>query len=182
VYKLWSSSLCSFFQPPVTSYLFGQNIVTYMGLAWRIIMGSRFDDSKYWHFFTITVNHNSSHIKLLNDVCLTNLSRISHCFLTLEFTNELSFISSKRPEFKSYFLTVPLFCCVVTRNVCLIPKQRSGFLNVYNFQFPNPWTSCFVISSQNQSLRGNMFAHSFPWNGPHVTIFFSATCSQTSFP
>jgi hypothetical protein len=26
-YKMWSSSLCSFLQPPVTSYLFGQNIL-----------------------------------------------------------------------------------------------------------------------------------------------------------
>jgi hypothetical protein len=26
-YKLWSSSLCCFLQPPVTSYLFGQNIL-----------------------------------------------------------------------------------------------------------------------------------------------------------
>jgi hypothetical protein len=27
VYKLWSSSLCSFLQPPVTSLLFGPNIL-----------------------------------------------------------------------------------------------------------------------------------------------------------
>jgi hypothetical protein len=26
-YKLWSSSLCSFLQPPVTSFLFGPNIL-----------------------------------------------------------------------------------------------------------------------------------------------------------
>jgi hypothetical protein len=38
-------------------------------------MGSGFDDWVYWHFFTITVNDNSSHIELLlNDVCPTNLS------------------------------------------------------------------------------------------------------------
>jgi hypothetical protein len=37
-------------------------------------MGSGFDDWVYWHFFTITVDYNSSHIELLlNDVCLTNL-------------------------------------------------------------------------------------------------------------
>jgi hypothetical protein len=28
-------------------------------------MGSGFDDRVYWHFFTITVNYNSSHIELL---------------------------------------------------------------------------------------------------------------------
>lgn len=38
-----------------------------------------FDDSIYCHFFTITVNYNSSHIQFLNDVCLSmkNLSLIS---------------------------------------------------------------------------------------------------------
>jgi hypothetical protein len=37
-------------------------------------MGSGFDDWVYWHFFTIAVNCNSSHIELLmSDVCLTNL-------------------------------------------------------------------------------------------------------------
>jgi hypothetical protein len=37
--------------------------------------GSRFDDWVYWHFFTITVDYNSSHIELLlNDVSLKNLS------------------------------------------------------------------------------------------------------------
>jgi hypothetical protein len=49
------------------------HIVTYLGLAWLIIMGSGFDDWICWHFFTITLNYNSSHIELLNDVCLTNL-------------------------------------------------------------------------------------------------------------
>jgi hypothetical protein len=37
-------------------------------------MGFGFDGWVYLHFFTITVNYNSSHIELLlNDVCLTNL-------------------------------------------------------------------------------------------------------------
>jgi hypothetical protein len=35
-------------------------------------MGSGFDDWIYCHFFTITVNYNSSHIELLN-ICLKNL-------------------------------------------------------------------------------------------------------------
>jgi presenilin-like A22 family membrane protease len=49
-------------------------IVTHMGLALLIIMGSGFDDWIYWHFFTITVSYKSSHIELLlNDVCLMNL-------------------------------------------------------------------------------------------------------------
>jgi hypothetical protein len=50
------------------------NIVTYSGLAWLIIMGSGLHDWVYWHFFTVTVSYNSSHIELLlNDICLTNL-------------------------------------------------------------------------------------------------------------
>jgi hypothetical protein len=33
-------------------------------------MGSGLDDWVYWHFFTITVDYNSSHIELLlNDAC-----------------------------------------------------------------------------------------------------------------
>jgi hypothetical protein len=35
-------------------------------------MGSGFDDLVYWHFFTITISYNSSHIELLLDVYLTN--------------------------------------------------------------------------------------------------------------
>jgi hypothetical protein len=43
-----------------------------------IIMCCAFEDSVYWHFFTIAVNYYSSHIELLlNDVCLTNLSEES---------------------------------------------------------------------------------------------------------
>jgi hypothetical protein len=36
-------------------------------------MGSGFNDWSYWHFFTITVNYNSSHIDLL----LTNITNLS---------------------------------------------------------------------------------------------------------
>jgi hypothetical protein len=37
-------------------------------------MDSGSDDWIYWHFFTITINYNSSHIELLlNDMYLTNL-------------------------------------------------------------------------------------------------------------
>jgi hypothetical protein len=31
-----------------------------LGFAWLIIMGSKLDDWIYWHFFTITINYNSS--------------------------------------------------------------------------------------------------------------------------
>jgi hypothetical protein len=37
-------------------------------------MGSGFDDWFYWHFFTITVDYNSSLIELLDDISLKNKS------------------------------------------------------------------------------------------------------------
>jgi hypothetical protein len=86
-------------------------IVTDNGLVWLIIMGYELDDWIYWHFFTITVNYNSSHIELLlNDVCLTNLSEES-----LKFTNELPFITATRTEYKSPCRTLkcPLLFCVI---------------------------------------------------------------------
>jgi hypothetical protein len=44
-------------------------------------MNSGFYDWIYWHSLTITVDYNSSHIELLSDVCLTNLSEESGtCF------------------------------------------------------------------------------------------------------
>jgi hypothetical protein len=46
----------------------------YTWLAWLIIMGFGLDDWIYWHFFTITVNYNSSHIELLPNA----VWRISH--------------------------------------------------------------------------------------------------------
>jgi hypothetical protein len=42
-----------------------------------MIMGSGFDNWVYWYFFTITVNYYSSHIELLKDVFMTDLSEES---------------------------------------------------------------------------------------------------------
>jgi hypothetical protein len=44
---------------------------------------------------------------------------------------------------KSYISSF-LLCC--HGNHVSIPKQRFGFLSVYNFQFPYPWKPCFVTS------------------------------------
>jgi hypothetical protein len=52
------------------------NIFMCRGLAWRIRMGSGFNDWMYWYLFTITVDYNSSQIQLLNDICLPNLSLV----------------------------------------------------------------------------------------------------------
>jgi hypothetical protein len=74
-----------------------EHIFTYSWLACWIMLGSGFDDWVYWHFFTIRVNYNSSHIELpLNDVCLANLYEeslaalwISDRSLLLESESEL---------------------------------------------------------------------------------------------
>jgi hypothetical protein len=94
-------------------------IVTCAGLAWLIIMGSGFDDRVHWHVFTITLNYNSSHIELLlNNVCLTNLWRITDW--SLAFTNEIPFLTATLPEYMSPCRTVncPLLFCLLWRE-CL---------------------------------------------------------------
>jgi hypothetical protein len=47
--------------------------VTCTWLAWRIIMGSGFDECVYWHFFTITINYNSSQLMTVHDSFLSLL-------------------------------------------------------------------------------------------------------------
>jgi hypothetical protein len=69
-------------------------------------MGSGFDDWIYWHFFTITVIYNSSHIALsLNDVCLTNLYEES-------LATQISWteLISMRIEYRSPSQTICSFC------------------------------------------------------------------------
>jgi hypothetical protein len=58
------------------------NIVTYKGLAWLIIMGSGFDEWIYWHFFTTTINYDSSQSMTLYESLhsLLNYERLLfHC-------------------------------------------------------------------------------------------------------
>jgi hypothetical protein len=59
----------------------------------------------------------------------------------------------------SYSPSVPLYCHG-NHVWVLIPKQRFGFLTVYNFQFPYPWKPWQHI------------ANSFPRDGPHVTVSY----------
>jgi hypothetical protein len=127
-------------------------IITYSGLAWLIIMGSSLDDWVYWHFFTITVNYNSSYFQLLlNDVCLTNL------------TEKISWIQSQIQS-QSYVTTDGQS---VSRSFCLGDKHPSGAYDqifitvrqlqvcslwredgsaVYNCRFSSPGKSCLGLS------------------------------------
>jgi hypothetical protein len=65
----------------------------------------------------------------------------------MEFTNRLPFIIARRPN-RNHRLQVLHYCSRMRclGNHILIPKQRVGFLSVYNFQFPYPWKPCPVIS------------------------------------
>jgi hypothetical protein len=59
-------------------------------------MGSGVDDSVYLHFFTITVNYNSSHIELLLNICLTDPPEESLSNLGLaQCTTELPIITAR---------------------------------------------------------------------------------------
>jgi hypothetical protein len=111
------------------------NIVTYEGLAWLIIMGSGFDDWIYWHFFTITVNYDSSQSmtvydslpSLLDHECLLfhcdewwTMNHCSHIELfKLRLSDESllwmnkTLITSRQPEYRSPSPTVRLLLCVV---------------------------------------------------------------------
>jgi hypothetical protein len=113
-------------------------------------MGSGSDDYIYWHFFTIKVDYNSSHIELLlNDVCLTNLSLLSESWTGL-------YSSHSRMHCRLYLLGgrdrrhhVLEFVCsvVVLRESCTcINSQATAWLSVSNFQFSYPWKLCFVIN------------------------------------
>jgi hypothetical protein len=55
------------------------------------------------------------------------------------------------------------------KNHVLIPKQRFGLQLSVSVSLETVF--CNQLLSRNQSLSGNVFAHSFPRNGPHVTIF-----------
>jgi hypothetical protein len=127
-----------------------RNTVTCKGFAWLLIMVSESDDWIYWPFFTITVNYNSSHIALLlNDVSLPNLCEESRNDLWLTRMNQWTpFYNCERTEYKSPPSRAPLlfFMNPLSRKSCVNSKQRSGFLSVYNFQFPYPWKPCFIIS------------------------------------
>jgi hypothetical protein len=74
--------------------------------------GSGFDYWIYWRFFTVTVNYNSSHIELLNDVCLTNLYEESRTVLSLLLMSESTPVYICHAARISGTRTVRLFTCL----------------------------------------------------------------------
>jgi hypothetical protein len=113
--------------------------------AWLIIVGSGYDDWVYWHFITITINCNSSHIDLLlNDICLLNLYEDSLTALEseLESLHDWRFTANQfvlatiplglRPEF--FFLNWTL--AVVVR--IWLPLWREDGSVIYNGCWPSP--------------------------------------------
>jgi hypothetical protein len=118
----------------------------------------------------------------LKDVCLTNASRrISHCCLDLGLVSapliSLLLLEFRNPlpdnpiELTASKGSVAVFHeCVASETVCsfasngLVSKCLQLSLSVsMEIVFRNQ------LVSRNQSLSGNVFAHSFPRNGPHVT-------------
>jgi hypothetical protein len=70
-------------------------------------MGSGFDEWVYWHFFTITVDYNSSHTELLlNDGCLTNLYEESLSCMNLSNSSQSQSHIATEGQSVQLFITV----------------------------------------------------------------------------
>jgi hypothetical protein len=99
-----------------------QNIVTYLGFLWRIIMGSGLDDWIYWHFYynykqlrQLTINDCLRLAPFLIGPQASSLPlwrMMNDKSLLTHWTNELwPFITSRQPEYRSPSPTVPVILC-----------------------------------------------------------------------
>jgi hypothetical protein len=106
------------------------------GVPWRIITGSGLDDWIYWHFFTITISsqsmtlHDSLHSLLDYERLLFHCDewRSSTHTLNSFWMNYDSFITSRRPQYKSPCQTVSLLFCSLSRQSVfsdLLPSNNS---------------------------------------------------------
>jgi hypothetical protein len=87
-------------------------------------MSYGFDDWVYWHFFTVTVVYNSSHIELLlNEVCLMNFYEESVTVLNARM-NSL-FITAREPDRDHRLLMNAL-----SRKSCVNSEATVWFLGV----------------------------------------------------
>jgi hypothetical protein len=92
-------------------------------------MDSGFDERIYWHFFTITVDYNSSHTELiLNDVCLTNLSEES---LTAVWISDWSLLSRIHESTAFYnFHTAGIELIMSYSSSVLLCCHGNAFVNI----------------------------------------------------
>jgi hypothetical protein len=121
-------------------------------------MGSGFDDWVYWHFFTITVDYNCSHIELLNDVCL-----LSCCLVTNLSLVELSFMlrpTVSRPvclEIKHHFGTYDqIFIIVWQLRVCWFGAASLTWGRVCRLQLLLGLASAVIFGSESRRTRGHI--------------------------
>jgi hypothetical protein len=91
-------------------------------------------------------------------------SRINSLFTTPE--NRIEITASKGS------ITV-LHECVVSEKPCVNSQATVWFSKCLQFSASVSLETVFrnQLVSRNQPLRGNVFANSFPRNGPHVTVF-----------
>jgi hypothetical protein len=111
------------------------------GVPWLIITGSGLDDWIYWHFFTITINYNSSQSCECLLFCVTDLVLIYESvtssasvvrWLTLHSYWTLS--SLKNDECRIItVLRIPSEECRMTSYLWMNSVERSHVSSLYNF-------------------------------------------------
>jgi hypothetical protein len=103
-------------------------------------MGCVFYDQVYWHFFTITINYNSSHIKLpMNDDCLTNLGLI--CSWIHKWTPFYNFHGA-RTAVLCYSVVTGILCLVT----CYVATTRLLLFIVAGTWFPSRCSATDIYS------------------------------------
>jgi hypothetical protein len=123
------------------------------GIPWRIIMGSGLYNWIYWYFFSITINYNSSESMAAYD-SLDYKCLLFYCVECrknnpLRMPNDWTLVTertSRRTEYKSPCLTVPLLFCFIRclGNVFAGPLPSNRFplwLHYSGFQ-----ASCHIIA------------------------------------
>jgi hypothetical protein len=99
---------------PFNWYLFYTHEYCHVwGIAWRIIMGSGLDVRIYWHFFTITINYDSSQSMSVYDLLHSLLDHehvLFHCDdqwrISAHTLNSLNDICLTNPPFLSACLQI----------------------------------------------------------------------------